>query len=342
MRFALIGTGTVARVHALALESVPDACLVAVHNRTQSTGEKFALDNNCDYEPTLERLLARSDIDAVAIATASGTHAEIAMQAARAGKHVLCEKPLDITPEKIDSLIAVCHDAGVQLGAFFPSRFGAGAQAAKRAVEQGRLGQLSYCCAQVAWFRTAEYYEASDWRGTYKLDGGGALMNQSIHAIDLLLWLAGDVVEVSARCQTRAHAIETEDNGVAWVRFAHGGLGTIQGSTVCYPGEAKRVELKGTKGSITLSDDNPILWQFDEERPEDEEIRSLGQYKTSAAGAADPRAISSEGHRAQYQDFVMAVREGRAPSVSGAEGRRSVALIQAIYQSSRNGEIIKL
>jgi UDP-N-acetyl-2-amino-2-deoxyglucuronate dehydrogenase len=142
---------------------------------------------------------------------------------------------LDVTVERIESLIAACRESGMQLGVILPARFGAGARAAKHAVEQGRFGQLTYCCAQVAWFRSAEYYVNSSWRGTHALDGGGALTNQSIHAIDLLLWLAGDVVEVSAHCQTRLHAIEAEDNAVAWVRFANGAIGTIMGSTACLP-----------------------------------------------------------------------------------------------------------
>jgi len=342
VKFGLVGTGSIADFHARAISLVEGAQLVAAHSRMRENGEKFARENGCDFEPDLQALLARSDIDAVAITTPSGTHAEIGIGAARAGKHILCEKPIDVTVEKIDALIAVCRENHVELGAIFQSRFGAGAQAAKRAVEEGRLGQLTYCSAQVSWWRAAEYYAQSSWRGTRALDGGGALMNQGIHAVDLLLWLAGAVVEVSARCQTILRDIETEDNAVAWLRFAHGGLGAIGGSTVCYPGEAKRIELKGSRGSVTLVDDVPTLWQFDEERAEDENIRALAQQSRIGGGASDPRAIGVEGHRAQYEDFVAAIREKRRPAISGEEGRHAVALIRAIYQSSEENRIVRL
>lgn len=341
VRFGLIGTGSIADFHAGAIAQVEGAELTAVHSRTLETGEAFARRNACDYEPSLEALLARPDIDAVAITTPSGTHAAIGIQAARAGKHVLCEKPLDVTVEKIDAFLAACAENGVELGAIFPSRFGIGAQAAKRAVQAGRLGQLTYCCAQVAWFRSQEYYNQSAWRGTRALDGG-ALMNQAIHAIDMLLWLAGPVVEVSARCQTLLRDMECEDNAVAWLRFANGGLGAIHGSTVCYPGEPKRVELKGSRGSITLVDDTPTLWQFDEEQPEDEAVRSQSQQSGLVSGVRDPRAISTEGHRAQYEDFVGALREKRSPAIPGTEGRHAVALINAIYESSERNDIVRL
>lgn len=342
VKFGLIGTGSIADFHARSIEQVEGAQLVAAHSRTTETGSAFAAAHGCEYEPTLEGLLARPDIDAVAITTPSGTHADLGIRAARAGKHILCEKPLDITTAKIDALIAACKENKVELGAIFPCRFGPGARAAKRAVEQGRLGQMAYCCAQIAWWRTQAYYDEGGWRGTRALDGGGALMNQGIHAIDLLQWLAGPVIEVSGRCQTILRDMECEDNAVAWLRFAHGGLGTIQGSTVCYPGEAKRVELKGDRGSITLVDDTLTLWKFDEERPEDEAIRAPAQGPQIVGGSSDPRAINTEGHRVQYADFVAALNEGRGPAISGAEGRDAVALINAIYQSSEENRIVQL
>lgn len=341
VRFGLIGTGSIADFHARAIELVDGAQLIAAHSRNATAGTAFATTNDCEYIAKLEDLLSRADIDAIAIATPSGTHASIGIAAAQAGKHVLCEKPLDITVEKIDALVAACEAHKVLLGAIFPSRLGAGPRAAKQAIEQNRFGQLTQCSAFIPWFRTREYYREVGWRGTWILDGGGALMNQGIHAIDLLLWLAGDVVEVSARCQTRAHDIEVEDNAVAWLRFDNGGLGLVQASTVCYPGERKRVEIKGDRGSIRLVDDMPTLWQFDEEHPEDETVRSLAQNTQIGGGFSDPRAIGVEGHRAQYQDFVEAIRAGREPIIPGAEGRRAVALIRAIYQSNQENRVVQ-
>jgi UDP-N-acetyl-2-amino-2-deoxyglucuronate dehydrogenase len=268
VRFAIVGTGNIAAFHARAIELVEGAELVAVHSRRADAGQKFASEYSAEYVADYAILLAREDIDAIAITTPSGTHAELGIEAARAGKHVLCEKPIDITPARIDSLVETCHENGVQLGAIFQSRFGPGALALKKAVEEGRFGQLVQCAAYIPWYRSQEYYASAGWRGTWNLDGGGALMNQSIHAIDLLLWLAGDVTEVSARCGTALHNnIEVEDNAVAWLSFQNGAFGVVQGSTACYPGESKRIEIKGSAGSATLVDDMPTFWQFAEEKP---------------------------------------------------------------------------
>jgi len=342
VRFGIIGVGNIAAFHAKAISMVEGAELVAVHSRTQETGEAFAKEQGCDYESTLESLLARGDIDAIAITTPSGTHTDLGITAAQAGKHVLCEKPLDITVEKVDALVSACDEAGVILGAIFQSRFGAGSQALKRAIDSGRFGRLTQCSAYIPWFRSNEYYASAGWRGTWELDGGGALMNQGIHAIDLLLWLAGDVTEVSARCQTLIRPIEVEDNAVAWLQFANGGIGCIQGSTACYPGESRRIEIKGERGSVTLIDDVPTFWDFDEARPEDDEVKGLAANAKIGGGASDPKAISVEGHRVQYEDFVGAVREGRAPAIPGREGRKAVALIRAIYASSEGKRVVEL
>lgn len=342
VKFGIVGVGNIAGFHARAIEMVEGAELVACFARSRENGENFARENNCDYASTLQELLSRDDIDAIAITTPSGTHAEIGSLAAQSGKHVLCEKPIDISVEKIDELIAACERSGVLLGAIFQSRFGPGAQALKHAVEQNRFGKLAQCSAYIPWFRSKEYYASAGWRGTWALDGGGALMNQGIHAIDLLLWIAGDVFEVSARCDTRLHPIEVEDNAVAWLRFKNGSLGVVQGSTACYPGESKRVEIKGERGSVSLIDDVPAFWQFDETRAEDAGVLALQQSAQIGGGGSDPKAISIEGHRAQYEDFVGAITEKREPAIPGSEGRRAVQLIRAIYDSSQTNTTIKL
>ena len=336
VRFAIIGTGNIAGFHAQSAALVPEAELVAVHSRRPESGRAFAAQYGAEYAADYAELLARPDIDAVAITTPSGTHAELGIAAARAGKHVLCEKPIYITTERVDALSAACTEAGVLLGAIFQARFGPGARALKDAVTAGRFGQLAQCGAYVPWYRSAEYYKSAGWRGTWTLDGGGALMNQSIHAIDLVLWLAGEVAEVSALCGTALHSgIEVEDNAVAWLRFKNGAFGVIQGSTACYPGESKRVELKGTLGSATLVDDRPVFWEFSEELPGDPDVRALAATAKIGGGASNPVAMSVEGHRAQLEDFALAILEGRQPAIPGIEGRRAVELINAIYQSSR-------
>jgi predicted dehydrogenase len=342
IKFGLVGVGNIAEFHAKAIAEVEGAELVACHSRTRENGEKFAAEFNCDYIQNYEELLARDDIDAIAITTPSGTHAALGVLAAQAGKHVLCEKPIDISVEKIDELINACDKSGVLLGAIFQSRFGPGARALKKAIDAGRFGKLTQCSAYIPWFRSKEYYASAGWRGTWELDGGGALMNQGIHAIDLLLWLAGEVSEVSAKVQTRLHDIEVEDNAAAWLQFQNGALGVVQGSTACYPGESKRVEIKGEKGSVTLVDDTPTFWEFETGAPEDEDVKKLREGASIGGGASDPKAISTAGHCAQYTDFVAAIQEKRQPAIPGKEGRRAVELIRAIYDSSERNQIINL
>ena len=342
LRFAIIGAGNIADFHARAIQLVEGAQLVAVHSRRAEPGQKFAEKHNIEFIENYAALLKRDDLDAVCITTPSGTHADLGSAAARAGKHVLSEKPLDITPQRIDELVAACAQNDVRLGGIFQARFGAGARALQAAVDAGRFGRLAWASAYVPWFRDADYYASASWRGTWNLDGGGALMNQSIHAIDLLLWLAGDWHEVSARCSNALHAgIEVEDTAMAWIKFVNGATGVVQGSTACYPGEPKRVELKGSSGSATLVDDRPTLWDFKEPQPGDDEVRAWANQAQIGGGASDPNAISIEGHRAQIEDFAAAIRDGREPAIAGRDGRRAVELICAIYRSSRENAIVR-
>jgi len=342
IRFAIVGAGNIADFHARAIALVPDATLVAVHSRRLEPGQTFARKHGAEFIEDYAALLARPDIDAICITTPSGTHAELGIAAARAGKHVLSEKPLDITPARVDELVAACAQNGVQLGGIFQARFGKGALALKNAVDAGRFGHLAWASAYVPWYRSEDYYRSAGWRGTWELDGGGALMNQSIHAIDIILWLAGEWEEVSARCTNALHkGLEVEDTAMAWVNFRSGATGVIQGSTACFPGEPKRVELKGSTGSATLVDDRPTLWQFADEQPHDVEVRDWVKQAQIGGGASDPNAISIEGHRAQIEDFAAAIREGREPAIPGREGRRAVELIGAIYRSSRENAIVR-
>ncbi|MCU1576137.1 MAG: putative dehydrogenase [Leifsonia sp.] len=341
IRFGLVGAGSIAAVHARAIANTAGAQLTACFSRSPAGAQAFAAEFGCDAVLSLAELLARDDCDVIVITTPSGSHAEIGIQAAHQKKHVLCEKPLDISLDAIDRLITACESNGVLLGVVSQSRFGPGALALKHAIDQGRFGRLAQCSAYVPWLRTDEYYAAAPWRGTLA-DDGGALLNQGLHAVDLLLWLAGDVRTVSAKVQTRIHDIETEDNAVAWLEFDNGGLGVIQCSTCCYPGESKRIEVKGQYGSVTLVDDVPVLWEFATATPDDDEIVHLREDAVVGLGASDPKAVAEGGHRAQYQDFVAAVAEGRPPAVTGTEARRSVQLIRAIYASSESGETVRL
>lgn len=341
IRYAIVGAGNIADFHAKAIQSSSNSELVAIHCRTHATGKEFSSRYQCEFIDNYSELLQRKDIDAIALTTPSGTHTELGIAAANAGKHVLCEKPLDVTLDKIDNLVNSCDRQKVLLGAIFQSRFGEGAQRLKKAVQAGRFGRLTQCSAFIPWFRSEAYYKSGGWRGTWALDGGGALMNQGIHAIDLLVWLAGDVESVSAKCDTRIHkSIEVEDNAAAWLRFKNGAIGVIQGSTCCFPGLSKRVEIMGESGTVVLEDDTPKVWEFEQALAEDEQIRNA--KASIGGGASDPKAISVEGHIRQYNDFSNAIIEKRKPLIEGRDARRAVELILAIYESSKTGSVIKL
>ncbi|HVJ83775.1 MAG TPA: Gfo/Idh/MocA family oxidoreductase, partial [Planctomycetia bacterium] len=292
----------------------------------------------------VEELLSRKDVQVVNICTPSGAHLDPAVAAAAAGKHVVVEKPLEITLERCDRIIEACRKAGVKLCTIFPSRFGDANQALRRALDSGRCGTPTLADPTVKWWRPQSYYDDGAWRGTWALDGGGALMNQAIHNVDLLQWLMGPVKEIAAFTATRAHErIEVEDTAAAVLRFASGAIGTIEAATSAFPGLLKTIAVHGDKGSAAVEQERLVTWQFAEELPTDAALREkLGAAGSSTGGAADPKAISFEGHRRQLEDFAQAIRAGRAPLVDGAEGRRSVEIILGIYKSQQTGAVVKL
>jgi predicted dehydrogenase len=338
VRFGLIGTGNIAGFHAEAIKQVPEAQLVAAFSR--GNPGPFAEKHGCAAVTSLEELLARRDVDAVCITTPSGAHADPAIAAMRAGKHVLCEKPLEISPARVDDILSCAKETGRILAAVFQSRFGQGAQTVKHAVDAGRFGRITLASAYIKWWRSQEYYDSGAWRGTWELDGGGALMNQGIHAIDLLQWLVGMPIEVKATTALLAHErIAVEDTAVAALKYASGALGVIEGATSVFPGWNKRIEISGDKGSVILEDDTIKFWKFAEETPDDEQIRSgAGGGANIGGGVANPMAISTEGHRRQIEDLCHAIREGRQPAIPGSDARKSVSLIHAIYESAKSGK----
>jgi predicted dehydrogenase len=289
-------------------------------------------------------MLAHPGVDIVCVCTPSGAHRDPAVKSARAGKHVVVEKPLEITLARCDAIIEACESAGVRLCTIFPSRFTSANVRLKEAVTGGRFGRLTLGDTYVKWWRTQEYYDSGGWRGTWNLDGGGALMNQAIHNVDLLYWLMGDVESIVAQTATLAHhRIEVEDTAVASLRFKNGALGVIEAATSAYPGLLKRTEIQGDRGSARVEQDDITLWEFQEKVPSDNEIFAAMAGQTGfKAGASDPRGITHVGHRDQLIDFVEAIDKGRDPLVDGKEGRKSVEIIRAIYRASESGQAVKL
>jgi len=334
----------IAKFHAKAIADVRGAKLVACFDQVPAAADKLAETTGCKACHKLDDLLADPSIDVVTIGTPSGAHMEPAVAAARAGKHVIVEKPLEITLRRCDQIIETCQKAGVVLSTIFPSRFHDSSQELKRAVEGGRFGRLTLGDAYVKWYRSQAYYDSGAWRGTWELDGGGALMNQAIHSVDLLTWLMGPVVEVRAKTALLAHErIDVEDVAVATVEFANGALGVIEATTAVYPGYLKRVEIHGNEGTAVLEEEDLIRWDFEKKKPRDEAIFSaMARRKSGGGGAADPAAIGHHAHARQFQNVVQAIRKGAAPAINGPEGRRSVEIILAIYQSAETGKAVKL
>ena len=250
------------------------------------------------------------------------------IDAALAGKHVMTEKPIDINLDKIDGLVKTCAKSKVKLACIFQHRFNPHARRLKAALEQGKFGQLLFCNISVKWFRAQSYYDGDDWRGTWALDGG-VLSNQAIHYIDQMVWLMGEVKEVTfAEIATRARRMEAEDIAEATVHFSNGAWGSIQASTITWPGLATRIEVCGTTGAAVMEGDGLTFY-----RVEGEEEKIEGGGGTSAA-AADPALGALTGHDAQIANFIAALREDRDPYVTGREARRSVALLTEIYRKA--------
>jgi predicted dehydrogenase len=342
--FGILGCGMIATFHARAIEDVRGAKLVACYDRIPAAADKLAESTGCKAYYDLDALLADAAVQVVTIGTPSGAHMEPAVAAARAGKHVIVEKPLEITLRRCDKIIEECHKAGVVLSTVFPSRFHDAAIELKRAVEQGRFGRLTLGDAIVKWYRAQAYYDSGAWRGTWELDGGGALMNQAIHSVDLLTWLMGPVVEVRARAALMAHErIAVEDVVAATVAFANGAMGVIEATTAAYPGYLKRIEIHGSEGSAVMEEEDVVKWDFAKPARRDAEVRrKMANRKSSGGGAADPKAIGHHGHARQFQDVVNAIKKGVSPQIDGPEGRRSVEIILAIYKAAETGRAVTL
>ncbi len=336
--FAIVGAGMIAHKHAAAIAQTPGVRLVAVSRsdpaRCRDAETQFGVPCETDYHA----LLARPDVAAVCICTPSGMHAEQAIAAARAGKHVLVEKPMALTLADADAMIAACDDAGVQLAVAFQRRTSPGFDAIPAAIAAGELGRLTLGSVTLPYYRPQSYYDSAAWRGTWALDGGGALMNQGIHLVDLLLWFMGDVAEVQAASATLSHTIEVEDCVAATMRFVHGALGSVVATTAAAPGFPHRVEVYGDRGSVQIEGDRIVRWEGG-----GKDRAPVASRRDAAAGAgADPAAIGAEAHARLVADLVAAIREGRPPLVSGREGRRSLALVLAIYEAARRGERVRL
>lgn len=336
--FGIIGIGNVSTIHAKCIQQLEGSELIAVCSRSEQKAKKASQEYGVPYYTNFMNLVKQDDIDVVSICTPSGMHLEPAIATAEVGKHVIVEKPIEITLNRADKIIDTCQKANVKLAVIFQNRFGKAVQILRKAVQDNMLGKLILGDAYVKWHRTQEYYDTGGWRGTLNGDGGGALINQSIHTIDLLQWIMGRVKTVCGKIRTFTHEIEGEDLGLALLTFENGAMGVIEGSTSVYPGFPERLEIHGEKGTVILESGKFKRWDIQEMKEKPEELFEAG--KTS--GASDPMAISIEEHLTQYQDMIDAIRKNREPMVNGIEGRKALEIVLAIYRSSKEGQVIML
>jgi len=330
----LIGGGNISETHARAARAIPGVEIAAVFGTNAEKIGRLCREYGGKPFSNFDEFLVHRPMQLVAIGSPSGLHAEQGITAARQGLHVLTEKPIDITIERADALIAEAHKAGVQLGVFFQDRYKPDILSVKNAVVAGALGKPILVDARVKWYRPPDYYSNSRWRGTWALDGGGALINQAVHTLDLMLWMFGEVKTVQAIGKTALHAIEAEDTLIAMLEFANGAAGVLQAATSVFPGYPRRLELTGSEGTLIIEQDRLLT--------ADLKSRSPDLLKSSEVGKnprwSSPVVSDARGHQAVLEDFLRAIRTNTKPRCDGQEGRRSLALVQAIYEACRTGE----
>lgn len=334
----LIGGGNITETHARALAEIPGAALAGVWGTDLSKCEGLTSRYGGRTYPSLAAMLEDPKLDAVVIGSPSGCHADQGLEAVRHGKHILVEKPLDIRTGPIDALLSAAEKAAVRVGVIYQDRTAPDLQWLKRVIEEGSLGRIFLASARVKWYRPPEYYAGSRWRGTFALDGGGAVINQSTHTLDQLLWLLGDVTRVYARTQTALHSIEVEDTAIACFDFVGGATATFEATTAAYPGYPRRIEVTGTGGTVIVEQDRVVSWNL-QATPSEPPPAADG---TTTASASSAVVSDIRSHRKVLENFVAAIRDGTPLLCDGHDGRRSVALVEAIYESSRTGGVIML
>jgi UDP-N-acetyl-2-amino-2-deoxyglucuronate dehydrogenase len=339
IHIGLIGGGNITETHARAARAIPGVEISAIHGSSAEKIARLCREYGGTPYQSFDAFFKHRPMDLVIIGSPSGLHAEQGIAAARCGLHVLTEKPIEISTARADALIAAAKQSGVQLGVIFQDRTKPHIRGMKNWLDQGLLGKNLFVDARVKWYRPPEYYANSRWRGTLALDGGGALINQGVHTVDLLLWLLGDVVRLQARTATLLHRIEAEDTAVATLEFASGALGIFHATTAAYPGYPRRVEISGTEGTVILEHDRVIAADL-------RDTPAAAAISASLAGLTDSvrdknQSASSatvsdfRGHQAVLEDFLAAIQQHRAPACDGLEGRRSLALVEGIYRAAK-------
>jgi predicted dehydrogenase len=356
-RMAIVGVGAIGQLHAKAVGPITRIKLVAGSTLAEEVGRKFAATYSANYYKNYIEMLDREKPDLVSVCTPSGAHLEPTIEALKRGIHVLCEKPIEIKLQRIDQMLAAARSGKAILGGIFPQRYNPVLRVVHEAAQQGRFGNVAVINSYVPWWRDDAYYGPGRWQGTLAMDGGGAMMNQSIHGVDMVQWLAhatmpdlpadqNPVEEVFAYTAKRAHdpqRLEVEDTAVAVLRFKNGALGQLLGATSMYPGSLKWTVMAGRDGTAEVREDELVKFAFREARKDDEAtLKRFTAGTQHGGGAADPMAIDYGMHTRNIEDFIRALDAGAAPAIDGAEARKAVAIITAIYESAASGQAVKI
>lgn len=326
VRFGIVGCGIIADVHARAIQNHDHAELAAVYDHDREKAVRFCVKYPAEVCGSYDELLSRKDVDVICICTPSGLHAEQTKMVAKAGKHVFAEKPLAIKLEDVDDMILTCREQGVILSTVFPRRMSPQARYARRLIREGRLGRLSLCSAYVKIYRSQEYYNSAGWRGTWAMDGGGAMMNQGIHTVDLLQWLVGPVASLCGRTRAVLRDIEVEDTALAMLQFESGAMGMLEITTTAYNGKGQRLEIHGEKGTLVMEEDTIVALDIENETVE------LPDFETFQ--------VIPDGHQKQISDMVRAVQGQEVELITGEDARHSLEIILGTYSSSKSGKEI--
>ena len=357
-RFGIVGCGAIGPTHAGALKQIDNAELIAVADsvpeRARALAEKFGVTR---IYPDVATIISDPGVDVVSFCTPSGQHAEQAISAMQAGKHVIVEKPMDISLAAADAMIVAERETGKKLAIISQHRWDSASRVVKDAIDAGKLGKLILVEASVKWWRTQQYYDSGDWRGTWAMDGGGALMNQGVHTVDLMQWLAGPVATINAHIATAGHErIEVEDVAVAALKFKSGAIGTLTASTACYDGELARISLYGTEGTAVIEGDRLKYFRLKDGTNLEGEAANAHALSVAKGGTAsvkdqireattatsDPGAVWGDAHREQFKDFLRAIETGGQPLIHGAEGRKPLEIILGVYESAKSGREVTL
>ncbi len=337
LKIGIVGVGNIADIHAQALIESANTELVSVYSRDKEKAHQFGEEYDISFYTDWSKFISDSDLDGVSICTPNGTHLDYGIKAAKSKKHVIVEKPIEVTLERAKELIRVCKENGVGLAVIYQNRFINSIGNLKTQLEQNIIGKVFLGDAYIKWFRSQDYYDSGAWRGTIELDGGGVLINQAIHTVDLLQWLIGDVETIFAQTGRFTHEMEGEDNVVATLRFKSGAIGVIEASTSVQPAQSRRIEIHGEKGTILINGDTVKISIAGEQK------RTNDERPVKSSGTSSPLAsFSFEPHKKQFEAIAENIANKGVPPVSGEESLKSLAIVMAIYKSAKTNTIVNI